>query len=216
MSTKILSAVGMAGLLFAASMAVAAEAAVVAEAKDRSQIRVAQIPGMGNLPADINNPLAPHDISDSPVRIMNYSSQPLRYQISRTSGKTWTHYYTLASGMMNQFNPDTRDQGSIIRTLNGSGSPGYVFIRYAVPGGFQSFKLLGNNAYGFVINSNGYGEIVEPNLAGRPIPRVPRGAQALQLFQLYANHCYFDRQPDEPTPSPGPIMPREPKLPRSQ
>ncbi|HEX4150537.1 MAG TPA: hypothetical protein VHY20_16180 [Pirellulales bacterium] len=210
MSTKLVSALGIAGLLLAASLADANEA------QSRASIQVAQLPAMGGFQGDVNNPSAPRDVSDMPVRIMNYSGQPFRYQVSRTSAKTWSEYYTLPSGQLHQFNADRRDRGSIIRTLNGSGSPGYLFIRFPVPGGFESFKLLGNNAYGFVINNNGYGEIVEPNLAGQPVARVARGAQELQLFQLYSNHCYFDKQPDQPTPAPGPIMPREPRFPRGQ
>jgi hypothetical protein len=177
-------------------------------------MHLVQVPAMGETLPDANN--LSRDTSNTPVRIMNFSREPLRYQISRTSGKTWTEFYTLPSGKLHQFSADPRGEPSIVRTMNGSSTPGYLFIRFPVPGGFESFKLLGNNAYGYVINTNGYGEVVEPNLAGQPTPRVPRGAQQMQLFQLYANHCYFDQQPDQPTPPPGPIMPRESRLPRSQ
>lgn len=210
MLTKLVSAVGLAGALFVSS------AAFAAEADSRGPLRVAQNPSAGENQMGVNNPLPRGDISDLPLRIMNYSREPFRYQISRTSGKTWTEYYSLPSGMVHQFDADPRGGASIIRTMNGSASPGYLFIRFPVPGGFESFKLLGGNGYGYVINSNGYGEIVEPNLTGQPVPRVPHGAQELQLFQLYANHCYFDKAPGEKTPAPGPIMPREPRLPRGQ
>ncbi|HEY5313928.1 MAG TPA: hypothetical protein VIK18_15470 [Pirellulales bacterium] len=210
MSTKLVSTLGLAGLWLCAS------AALAAGEPAPGTMHSVQLPGMGDAPGGVNVPLSSRAVADTPVKIMNFSREPMRYQISRTSGKTWTDFYTLPSGKLHQFNADPRGAPSIIRTLNGSGSPGYVFIRYPVPGGFESFKLLGGNAYGYVINANGYGEIVEPNLAGQPTPRVPRGAQELQLFQLYANHCYFDKQPDQPTPPPGPIMPRESRVPFSQ
>ncbi|HEX3656140.1 MAG TPA: hypothetical protein VHV55_10050 [Pirellulales bacterium] len=212
MSTKLVSTLGIAGLWLCTS------AAVRAGEPAPGTMHFVQVPGVGGAQegADINVPLSSRAVADSPVKIMNFSRETMRYQISRTSGKTWTDFYSLPSGKLHQFNADPRSESSIVRTLNGSSTPGYVFIRYPVPGGFESFKLLGNNAYGYVINANGYGEIVEPNLAGQPVPRVARGAQELQLFQLYANHCYFDRQPDQPTPPPGPFMPRQSNLPRSQ
>jgi hypothetical protein len=216
MSTKLVSSLGMAGLWLCTGAALAAGEPAPGTMHFIQNMQNDRAQPLTTVPGDAGHPAQQRDTYDFPVRIMNFSRETMRYQISRTSGKTWTDFYALPSGMLHQFNADPRSQPSIVRTLNGSSTPGYVFIRYPVPGGFESFKLLGNNAYGYVINANGYGEIVEPNLAGQPMPRVARGAQELQLFQLYANHCYFDRQPDQPTPPPGPFMPRQSNLPRSQ
>ena len=89
--------------------------------------------------------------------------------------------------MMHTFTADRLNQRSIIRTLNVFSNPGYLFIRFPVPDGFEVFKILTGNNYVYMVNANGYGELFEglemsPDLEPRQEPR-------LSTLRARANHC---------------------------
>jgi hypothetical protein len=224
--------VALAGwLALAASAAAQAE---IARVQNTSLSTTRQIvPGEPQLPQPVNPSAQPA----AQVKIVNWSKQTFNYQVSRTSGPTWTSSYSLPDSMMHTFTADPLNQRSIIRTLNVFSNPGYLFIRFSVPNGFEVFKILTGNSYVYMVNANGYGELFE-GTGSMPGPRTPAGAQAQALFELGANHAYYANEPgvginslpapaelrqfptaprepmplEQPAPQPMPIQPPAPQL----
>jgi len=131
------------------------------------------------------------------VSIMNYTAKPFRYELSRVSGRTWTHEYTLPSKTIHRFTADNIKDPSVFRTLNLFGKPGYIFMRFRVVGGWEVYKILTNSSYAYVENENDYGELVDPSTA-QPLARVKAGNEKKMLQLLDANHCFVEFEADEP------------------
>jgi hypothetical protein len=127
------------------------------------------------------------------VSIMNYTARPVGYRLSRTSGRTWTHLYTLPGKTIHRFTADNIEDPSVVRTLNLFGKSGYVFICFRVANGWDVFKILTNSSYAYVENSNGHGELVDPSTA-KPLARVPAGDEEKIIKLLEANHCFIEFQ----------------------
>jgi hypothetical protein len=131
------------------------------------------------------------------VKIMNYTDRPLNYQLARSSGPAWTKTYTLPPRQSHSFSADDILRPSTIRTLNAFGKPGYAFIRFPVADGYEMFKILTNNSYAYVVNENGYGDLVEPTGA-KPTARIQPGKERAMLESLEAHHAFVQTTPGAP------------------
>jgi hypothetical protein len=153
----------------------------------------------GREPANLNEDKAERERQEAliTVSIMNYTADPFEYELSRTSGKTWTSPYSLPTRTIHRFRATDIKEPSVFRTLNLFGKSGYIFIRFRTAGGWQIYKILTNSSYAYVENSNGYGELVDPSTA-QPLARVPAGNERKMLQLLQSNHCFVEFEADEP------------------
>ena len=150
-------------------------------------------PGRDAAPANLDEDKAERERQEQlrTVSIMNYTAKPFHYELSRTSGRTWTHEYTLPSKTIHRYTADDIHDPSVFRTLNLFGKAGYIFMRFRVAGGWEIYKILTNASYAYVENENGYGELVDPSTA-QPLARVKAGNERKMLQLLDANHCFVE------------------------
>lgn len=146
--------------------------------------------GAPRAPAELAEPL-PEAAKDVRVRLENRSARPLTYQIGRPRGQVWSRSYTLAAGQAHEFKVAVTGANAWVLPTS-HGAPG-LMVRFPQSGGWMMHKLTPslaseNKAYAYVVNANGFGELVEAR--GEVIPLTSPGGEKERIAQLQANHCF--------------------------